>query len=277
MNQASRFSQVCRVFAPMYRQATIAAITGSAKAGSGAEVPRDAGYQDVVTAWRDYLAHDNNGRGVVLIGHSQGSGVLTRLVRSEIDGNVEVRARLVSALLLGGNVTVPVGRDVGGDFQHIPVCRSASQNGCVVAYSTFLEPPPVGSLFGHPGTGPRAGQAADTNLEVVCVNPAAITGGAGSLHAYFTTAKFPGPLGAVSGSGPSAPTPWVAYPDRYTARCQTANGATWLQVTPSTNPGDTRPTVTQTLGPAWGLHLYDVNIALGDLVALVRQQAAAHH
>ncbi len=73
VNQASRFSQVCRVFAPMYRQATIAAITGSAKAGSGAEVPRDAGYQDVVTAWRDYLAHDNNGRGVVLIGHSQGS------------------------------------------------------------------------------------------------------------------------------------------------------------------------------------------------------------
>jgi hypothetical protein len=31
-----------------------------------------------------------------------------------------------------------------------------------------------------------------------------------------------------------------------------------------------------TLGPTWGLHLVDVNIALGDLVALVRAEAAAY-
>jgi hypothetical protein len=28
-------------------------------------------------------------------------------------------------------------------------------------------------------------------------------------------------------------------------------------------------------GPRWGLHVYDVNIALGNLVGLVRDQAAA--
>jgi hypothetical protein len=276
VTQASRFSQVCKVYAPMYRQATLAAITGSAKQPRGGRLAFDVGYQDVVNAWRDYLAHDNNGRGVVLIGHSQGSAVLIKLIQSEIDNNAAVRARLVSAILLGGNVTVPAGRDVGGDFQHIPVCDSVSQNGCVVAYSSFLTPPPANSLFGLPASGPRAG-GASAGLQVVCVNPADPGRDSNSpLHTYFTTTKFPGPIGAVSGPTPSAPTPWIAYPERYTAHCMSANGATWLQITPSTTPGDPRPVVSQTLGPTWGLHLYDVNLALGDLVNLVRQEAAAH-
>ena len=42
--------------------------------------------QDVKAAWEHYLAYNNVGRGVVLIGHSQGSGLLTRLIASEIDG-----------------------------------------------------------------------------------------------------------------------------------------------------------------------------------------------
>jgi hypothetical protein len=31
----------------------------------------------------------------------------------------------------------------------------------------------------------------------------------------------------------------------------------------------------QTLGPPWGLHLADVQLALGDLVGLVRHEARA--
>ena len=38
---------------------------------------------------------------------------------------------------------------------------------------------------------------------------------------------------------------------------------------------DTRPKATEPLGPAWGYHLLDVNIALGNLVDLVRQQSQA--
>ena len=271
VTQAARFSQVCRVYTPMYRQATLAAITGAVKRSTS--LGRDVGYRDVVAAWQDYLAHDNHGRGVVLIGHSQGSAVLIQLIRSQIDNNPAVRSRLVSAILLGGNVTVPVGRDVGGDFQHIPVCRSNRQTGCVIAYSSFLDPPPANSLFGRPGAGPRAASAAGHDLQVVCVNPAAPAGGAALLQSYFPTLKFPGPLGAVSGAVPTAPTPWVAYPGRYSAKCMSANGATWLQITPQ--PGDARAVVTQTLGPTWGLHLYDVNLALGDLVTMVRDEAAA--
>ena len=53
-------------------------------------------------------------------------------------------------------------------------------------------------------------------------------------------------------------------------------GATWLQVSAPITPGDTRSVVGQTLGPTWGLHLVDVNIALGDLVDLARTESAAY-
>ncbi len=80
---------------------------------------RARAYQDVRDAWRDYLRNYNHGRGVVLIGHSQGSFVLRELVAKEIDSKPKVRERLISALLLGGNVTVKKGKDVGGDFKHV--------------------------------------------------------------------------------------------------------------------------------------------------------------
>src|SRR4051794_16584798 len=144
--QASRFSSVCRVWAPVYRQITV---SGLADPGKARDVGFPIAYGDVLAAWRDYLAHDNHGRGVVLISHSQGTGMLTKLVADEIDPRPAVRRRLVSALLIGGNVLVPAGRDVGGSFQHVPACRSTTQIGCVVAYSSFLEQPPDPSIFGR--------------------------------------------------------------------------------------------------------------------------------
>jgi len=259
ISQASRFSQVCKVYAPMYRQLTVKAILTP---GGITPAALDLAYGDVLSAWQDYLAHYNNDRGVVLIGHSQGTMMLTPLVASEIDPNPSVRARLVSALLIGCNVKVAVGQDVGGDFQNIPACRSADQTGCVVAYSSFNEVPPPDSLFGKADTGCRSTELAGKNVEVLCVNPASLSGGTGSLEPYLPSS--------------SAPTPWLAYPGLYTARCESSGGANWLQVDTTNIPGDERPVVSQTLGPTWGLHLYDVNLALGDLVDLVRQQAAAY-
>jgi hypothetical protein len=242
--------------------------------GTGKKINISVGYEDVLAAWKDYLAHDNHGRGVVFLGHSQGSGLLIQLLRSQVDPNPAERRLMVSAVILGGNVTVKTGSDIGGDFQNIPACRSFTQTGCVVAYSSFLAPPPANTLFGRPGAGLRAGQKQGADLQVLCVNPAAPAGDASAaVTSYFSTTKFPGLIGTVGGAVPTAPTPWVSYPDRYTVKCRSAGGANWLQVTPA--PGDTRPAVAQTLGPTWGLHLYDFNVALGNLVSLVRQEAGA--
>jgi pimeloyl-ACP methyl ester carboxylesterase len=267
--QAGRFSQVCRPFAPVYRQLTLRAIGGRITAAAAQRA-----YGDVRSAWRDYLRNHNRGRGVVLIGHSQGTYILRQLIKDEIDRRPKVRRRLVSALLLGGNVLVQKGRDSGGDFRNIRACRAARQTGCVIAYSAFYGTPPADARFGRAVS--RYGVAADpATHEVLCTNPAALRGGSATLDPYFATAPFPGPLGAVIDKPPvSVSTGWVSMPGRYRASCRREAGATWLGVTPE--PGDPRPAVTERIGPEWGLHLYDVNLALGNLVEVARRQAKAY-
>jgi hypothetical protein len=48
-------------------------------------------------------------------------------------------------------------------------------------------------------------------------------------------------------------------------------------VSPAGVAGDRRPLVAAVLGPDWGYHLDDVNLALGDLVNDVKQEEAAYH
>jgi hypothetical protein len=144
-----------------------------------------------------------------------------------------------------------------------------------VAYSMFAETPPPNSLFGRV-TGPRAGSTQDAaTLQVLCVNPASFKG-TGTLQPYLRTSRFPGPIGAVSPEPPSAPTPWVEYPKRYSARCEQADDINWLQVTDIAGAASPGPPSRGALPPTWGLHLGDVNLALGNLVDLVRSQAAAY-
>jgi hypothetical protein len=255
--QASRFSTVCRVWAPMYRQVTLDALF------SGGLPALQVAYQSLASDWAFYLAHDNDGRPFILIGHSQGAAMLIRLIAEQIDSNPSVRSRLVVAILAGGNLQVPAGATVGATFKHIPLCTSSTQAGCAIAYSSFGSPPPAGSLFGRPGTGVSllSLQLTAAGQQVACVNPAALAGGAAPLEPYFRDG------GAV---------PWVTYPDLYQATCQSAGGATWLQVKAVAGPGDTRPVVQASLGPAWGLHVYDVNLALGNLVSDVATLEGAY-
>jgi hypothetical protein len=260
--QAARYASECRVFAPVYRQITISGLFS----GAATAAMRETAYQDVRNAWLDYLAHDNAGRGVVFIGHSQGAGVLRRLLSEEVDPSPAARSLLVSAILLGGNVTVKEGQDVGGDFQHIRACRSRNQIGCVIAFSTFGEPVPASSHFGR---------TSDPGLEVLCTNPASLRGGSGKVTSSQPTEPFaPGSIiGAVLsavGTPPiTATTDWVEYHNAYRAKCSSAGGANVLQVTPL----GSFPALHPVPDPTWGLHLVDANIALGNLVKLVHGQA----
>ncbi len=163
----------------------------------------------------------------------------------------------------------PVGRDVGGSFLHIPACRSASRTGCVIAYSTFPSTPPRLAVFGRPGQGVslQSGQTARVGQRVLCVNPVRLSSGRG------VAALFPHPDRAAEGR--QGHDPWVTYPHLYTATCETAGNATWLQVDAASVPGDPRPTVTESLGPLWGYHVSDVNLALGNLVGDVAAQEAS--
>ena len=183
--QAARYSQDCRV-APVYRQITV---QGLGQPQTVTPAMRESAYGDVVQPWRTYLRRFNHGRGVVLISHSQGTFVLRRLIREEIDPRPAARRRLVSAVLLGGNVTVREGGDRGGDFKKLRACRRARQVGCIIAFSTFNAPVPQGSRFGR---------TTEPGREVLCTNPAALGGGSGRITPVYPTTPFaPSAIGSA--------------------------------------------------------------------------------
>jgi hypothetical protein len=265
--QASRFSSVCKVYAPMYPQITT---SGLQHPGSGLRAAITTGYDVIQSAWKDYMAHDNHGRGVVIIGHSQGSTMAQELLRTQIDSNARSLNLLVSAIIPGGNVVVPIGQGVGGTFQHLGACTTPTQLHCVIAYSSFDQTPPAGTLFGKPGSGVSfldVTPGPTKGMQVLCVNPAQLsTGGPGVLQPYFPR----------NGTKAGRLIPWATQPNLYSARCMYQNGTSWLQVDAPIVAGDPRSVVTQVLGPSWGLHLDDVNLFLGNLVGIVGAQAKAY-
>lgn len=274
--QAARYSQYCRVYAPMYRQVTLVALGTTPVQPTTPPNPALA-LADVRAAFATYLKKYNHGRGFVLIGHSQGSAVLRELIALDIDPKPAVRKHLVSAILMGGNVLVKKGRDVGGDFKHIPACHSDTQLGCVIAFSTFDEPVPADSLFGRPAQLPGT-PAPPKGSVVLCTNPAALAGGSGVLTPIFPSAPFykGNPLYtanlALKLKLPHPRTVWWTEPDAYSARCSSANNANVLEITPLHGAAKPAPSPT----PAWGLHLIDANIALGNLIAIVDAEASAY-
>ena len=276
--QLARFASKCRVFAPMYRQVTLAALR-AVMLGRPSPGDADLAYGDVRDAWRWYLANENRGRGVVLIGHSQGSRILLNLLKNEIDGQ-PAQKRMISALVLGMNTPV----DASGKYGSIPLCAKADEAGCLVTYVSFraTSPPPANSRFGKTDAeGRRAG----------CVNPAALLAGKDSsqeatLHAYLSSKGF----GAVAGQAPkpfakdlTVSTPFVSLPGLLSAHCVSDGDFTYLSVKVNADPADPRAddiggdiAVAGVVLKDWGLHLIDVNLAMGDLVALVDRQAAAY-
>lgn len=279
--QFARFGAVCRLFAPVYRQNTLTALrapSGGPQPVGAPPKPGVGGDQDVLDAWAYYRDHFNAGRGVVLIGHSQGAAILVRLLAQEIDGK-PIQKQLVSALILGAPVMVPPGKDVGGSFRAIPLCHSNAQTGCVISYMTFRDtnPPPENSIFGKSRDG----------LFAACTNPANLATGTGEPKSYFLTKGFLNNAG-----GPTQPdwvtphqdiaTPFVTTPGLITTTCVHSGDFSYLSLHVNAVPSDPRTDniageVIRASGPdlRWGLHILDVDHALGSLLSVIEKQGKA--
>jgi hypothetical protein len=261
--QAARYSEHCRVFAPVYRQVTLTALL---EGGGFTDESLEIAYRSVLTAWKTYLRKFNDGRGIVLISHSQGTGMLTRLVAERIDPKPRMRKQLISALLFGGGVTVKEGGDAGGSFKRVKACRSPRQIGCVIGFSAFNEPVPPDSIFGR---------AEEPGLETLCANPAALGGGTAPLNTIYPSEPFaPGTtiglgVGAVGSPDVDASTPFYEFRGAYDGTCTRADGANVLQIADA--PG--APHLNAIPSATWGLHLADANLALGNQVDLIARQA----
>lgn len=279
-SQFARFSSQCRLYAPLYRQGTLTYVreifTGGLSPEESAHV-RELAMNDVLDAFHYYLDHYNKGRGFVLIGHSQGANVLMHLIHSEIDGK-PVQSRLVSAILLGANVPVLKGKDAGGVFQHIPLCRSATQTGCVITYVSFRATPP-------PPPNSRFGAVSETDMVAGCTNPAALGGGSGELHSYLPANDSGYIVHDVSEQpawltpAVTIKTPFVSLPGLLSAECVISDRLSYLAVSIHDSPGPRTHDIGGDLVvdgmslPDWGLHLIDMNLAQGNLVDIVAQQS----
>jgi hypothetical protein len=254
--QAARLTSLCRMYAPIYRQLTLKGLVEAVN--STVPANWDGPYRDVRAAWRQYLAHDNHGRGVVLIGHSQGAILLQRLLAEEIDGK-PAQKLLVSAFLAGDpEIAVDRGQAAGGSFRHIPLCASAGQTGCVYSWASYLADD--ASTPRHFGRDPGKG------LVTACVNPASPAGGSATLDAYLPKPRI----------APADDPPWVHAVGLLAGQCVKDPGGDVLSI--SVLPTQWA-SLLQTglpkyeLGPGWGLHRLDLSLPQGDILRLVDAQS----
>ena len=305
MAQGARMSELCEVYAPLYRQimftpsasAPLGTLSDAGSPDSGPAdaaptdaAPADAGASsgggvagllggpeaalalgDVRNAFKFYMDHFNNGRKFVLLGHSQGSGMLQGMMQQDIDKVSDVRSKMISAVLLGGGATVASGQTLGGTFTNIPTCTSPGETGCLVSYSSFdvLSPPGSNTLFG----------VAPSGQQTVCTEPAALAGNDAGIYggSYFPT-HINNPLLAPTTPTPDAGTAFILYADAFQGQCINQNGVSYLQITNLVSPGDPRgtppyvSTTAESLG--FGLHLVDWNLPMKELIGIVSQQAA---
>lgn len=290
--QAARYGEVCRLFAPVYRQRTLTTLALTTVTNMITPLGLDDGaseiaYADVLDAFREYIANQNQGRGFILIGHSQGASLLRRLVAEEVEAEPFLSSRLVAAHLIGSLIEVPIRADVGGIFASTPACRSPGQTGCVIAYSSFRKGDPELS-------NPRFGVTGNPATRALCTNPAALAGGPAELDLRLPFQQPPAFQALIAGrfrgtAGPYADpirnlttlldTPFFAVPGQVSGECVVNDaGASYLEISIAADPADPRADdyPGEFLGgTGWGLHIADVNLAQGDLVRVAAMQAAA--
>ena len=275
--QAARFRNMCRIYAPLYRQVSfpgvISQFVGTRLSGLA--------YSDVRTAWREYLAHHNNGRGVVLIGHSQGGLLLRKLIREEIDPNPVIRKKLVGAFLMAGNATTARGRTTGGDFTNIPVCTKPRQFGCVVGYSTTVSTPTTPyTLFGNAQLDllsegfdlptPRRG------LQTICTDPAVLDNDPSPVGIAVPSRPFS--FGIVSlaidysafpRAFPTSSSTWTISKEKVTGHCIDSSDQHLYELRIVNSDRQLNEI------PFFHTHVIDMNVGLDRLVSIARKQSAA--
>ncbi len=263
--QFARFASHCRVFAPMYRQVTLSGLRSGLASQGAVVVDEGVGADDVLDAWNYYLEHYNEGRGVVFVGHSQGSMVLARMIPEHIEGK-PIQKQIISAMLMGSFIQVPKNKLVGATFKQMPLCTAGDQLGCIITYPSFRStvPPPEDALFGR--------NTAET--QNACTNPAHLAKGNNQAHAYLNASPVALPW---TNKNPEIKTPFVSVPGLLSTQCVANDDFSYLEITVHGDPADPRvDDIGGDIQASWGMHLVDMNVGMGDFLTILEKQTKAH-
>jgi Protein of unknown function (DUF3089) len=126
--QATVFNGSARIYAPRYRQTHLHNFFRKNKA-EDAKASLGLAHDDVRAAFDYYLKHYNNGRPIIIAGHSQGSYHGMILLKTYFDGK-PLQAQLVAAYLPGW----PIEKDF---LTKIKPCENAGETGCVCSWRTY--------------------------------------------------------------------------------------------------------------------------------------------
>lgn len=128
-HQGGVFKGRCNLFAPRYRQASIAVLSLNEETRNNYS---RIGLEDMATAFAYYMAHYNQGRPVIFAGHSQGSNLILRFLKENITAGL--REKLVAAYIIGWSVT-----DFDLEKLGMPLSATPDQTGCVITWNTISD------------------------------------------------------------------------------------------------------------------------------------------
>ena len=126
--QRGIYEKNCRMYAPYYRQATLADYTLPRQ---DAAAYFDLAYSDVRAAFLYYMHHENNGRPFVLSGFSQGAEMCLRLLKEF--GNTDfVKNNMVACYAIGWRFTPQEAKQ----YPYIRPAQSADDLGTVIMFNS---------------------------------------------------------------------------------------------------------------------------------------------
>lgn len=169
---ASPFNAASEIWAPRYRQATLGAFLTTAPE---AEQALDAAYADVVEAFRFFLDSVDSDTPIVLVGHSQGSLHLLRLLRDEIKDS-DYAPRVAASYAIGWPISVDHDLPALG----VPACATASQTGCILSWSSFAEPADPSAVIDSYSASAGFDGELRGDSQILCTNP--LTGTFGGIE-----------------------------------------------------------------------------------------------
>jgi len=245
--QASILNGTAQIWAPRYRQATFGAFLTDKLA---AQQALDLAYRDVASAFDAFLANVQPGQPIILAGHSQGSLMLTRLLKDRIAGTPLAR-RIVAVYLGGWPVSVTADLPALG----LPACTAPDQPGCILAWQSFAEPADPSIVVDNYNASTGLSGLPRKGTEMLCVNPLT-----GTQH---STAPAGANLGALRASDDL--TNVTLEPGRIGARC--ADGLLLI--------GQPPMGFGHYILPGNNFHIYDYALFWANLRADVERRASA--